>query len=132
MKLSTIALCLAASPFFSYAADGSLTAQERAQVIQLLTDSRKELLAAVSDLTDEQWKWKPTPERWSVGEVAEHIMLGEGGLYNKMQEALKNPPNPEWETKTKGKTELLLQVMASRLGKAKSPEEIVPQGNKTR
>lgn len=101
-------------------------------MIQFLQDSQKEFLHAVSDLTDEQWKWKPTPERWSVGEVAEHIFLSEQALFAKMKEAIANPVNPAWEEKTKGKTEFLLQVMAPRLGKAKAPEEIQPQGKLTR
>jgi hypothetical protein len=114
------------------AADPHMTAQERTQLIQDLKDGQKEFLAAVSGLSDEQWKWKPAPERWSVGEVAEHIFLAEGGLWAKLQEALKNPADPDWEKKTAGKTELLLRVMAPRLGKAQAPEEIAPSGKMPR
>ena len=71
MKLLTLVLCAASLPLL--AEDPSFTPQERANVIQLLKDSRKETIDAVKDLTDEQWKWKPAPDRWSVGEVAEHI-----------------------------------------------------------
>src|SRR5260370_8858478 len=114
------------------AEDPSFTAQERANVVQLLKDSRKEMIDAVKDLADEQWKWKPALDRWSVGEVAEHIVLAEGSLFGRLQAALDNPPNPEWEKKTAGKTELILKVMAPRLGKAQAPEAIVPQGKLTR
>jgi hypothetical protein len=114
------------------AQDANMTPQERANVIQLLNDSRKEMIDAVKDLTDEQWKWKPAPDRWSVGEVAEHIVLAEGSLFGRMQVALDSPPNPDWEKKTAGKTELILKVMAPRLGKAQAPEAIVPQGKLTR
>lgn len=131
MKTSIFALCFAAGSSM-FAADPAMTQKERDQVIQLLKDSREEFVKAVTDLTDEQWKWKPAADRWSVGEVAEHIMLSETALFTKMQEAIGKPPNPEWEQKTKGKTELLLQVMAPRLGKAKAPEEIVPAGKLTR
>ena len=120
------------APLSLHAADPSMTQKERDQVIQLLKDSQQEFVKAVTDLTDEQWRWKPSPERWSVGEVAEHVMLAETALFSKMQEAIDKPANPDWEQKTKGKTELLLQVMAPRLGKAKSPEEIVPAGKLTR
>jgi hypothetical protein len=129
MKISTLMFGMA---MLLRAADPSMTPQERTQMIQLLKDSQKEFVQAVNGLTDEQWKWKPTPERWSVGEVAEHILLSEGALFSKMKEAITNPPNPAWEEKTKGKTEFLLQVMAPRLGKAKAPEEIVPTGKMTR
>ncbi len=123
-------LCLSAA--LMPAADPNITPQERAQIVQLLKESQKEFVQAVSSLSDEQWKWKPTPERWSVGECAEHIVLSEGALFAKAQEALKNPASPDWETKTAGKTEILLQVMAQRKGKATAPEEIVPTGKMPR
>src|ERR1700682_896964 len=130
MKLLTLLLCAASLPLL--AEDASFTPQERANVVQLLKDSRKEMIDAVKDLTDEQWKWKPAADRWSVGEVAEHIVLAGGSLFGRMQAALDSPPNPDWEKKTAGKTELILKVMAPRLGKAQAPEAIVPQGELTR
>ncbi len=105
-----------------------MTSAERDQLIKDLKDSQAEFLHAVSALSDAQWKWKPAPERWSVGECAEHIMLAEGLLFAKANEAIKAPAVPDWEEKTKGKTELLLRVMAPRLGKATAPEDIVPSG----
>jgi hypothetical protein len=105
-----------------------MTSAEKEQLIKYLKDSQTEFVAAVTGLSDAQWKWKPAPERWSVNECAEHIMLAEGLLFAKAEEAIKNPPTPDWETATKGKTEILLQVMAPRLGKAKAPEDIVPSG----
>src|SRR5579871_3534053 len=118
MKFAAVVLCFA--PAFVQAADPNMTAQERAQLVQWLQDSRKEFLAAVTGLTDEQWKWKPTPARWSVGECAEHILLSEGMLFAKAQEALKNPPSADWDEKTTPKTAIILQVMAPRLGKAQA------------
>jgi hypothetical protein len=128
MKLAVLALCLAPA----YGADANMTAQERTQLVQFLKDGQKEFLTAVSSVSDDQWKWKPAPERWSVGETAEHIALAEGMLWEKMQEALKNPASPDWEKQTAGKTELLLRVMAPRMGKAKAPEDIVPSGKMPR
>jgi len=129
MKAVLAVLCLA--PMMR-AAEPGMTAQERAQLIQFLNDGRKEFLAAVSGLSDEQWKWKPAPQRWSVGECAEHIVLAEDSLWAKAQEALKNPASSDWEKQTAGKTELLLRVMAQRQGKAQAPEDIVPSGKMPR
>jgi len=117
---------------YAQAADAHMSSQERTQLVQLLRDSQKEFVAAVSNLSDEQWKWKPAPERWSVGECAEHILLSEGALFDKMQEALKNPPSDDWDAKTGPKTAILLGVMAQRQGKAQAPEEIVPSGKMPR
>jgi DinB superfamily len=113
------------------AADAHMTAEERMKVVHYLADSRKEFLAAIDGVTEEQWKWKPAPERWSVGETAEHIVLAEAGLFSFVQKAIAAPPNPDWEAKTKGKTELIEKVMAPRLGKAQAPEPLVPSGKLT-
>src|SRR5208283_4523060 len=55
------------------AADAHMTEAERTKVMNWLEESRKEFLAAIDGVTEEQWRWKPAPERWSVGETAEHI-----------------------------------------------------------
>jgi len=114
-----------------FATDAHMTAEERTRVLNYLEDSRKEFLASIDGVTEEQWKWKPAPERWSVGETAEHIVLAEALLFGNVQKAIASPPNPAWEEKTKGKTEFIEKVMAPRLGKATAPEPIVPSGKMT-
>jgi hypothetical protein len=113
------------------ASDAHMTAEERTKVINWLEESRKEFLASIDGVTAEQWKWKPAPERWSVGETAEHIVLAEAALFGNVQKAIASPPNPAWEEKTKGKSEFIERVMAPRLGKAQAPDPIVPTGKLT-
>lgn len=108
-----------------------MTAQERTQTLAWLDESRKEFLAAIDGVSEVQWKWKPAPERWSVGETAEHVVLAEASLFGRVRAAVAAPANAAWEDKTKGKTELIERVMAPRLGKAQAPEAIVPKGELT-
>jgi hypothetical protein len=124
--LALLAVCLPLC-----AADTHMTPEERTKVIKYLEESRKEFLAAIDGVTEEQWKWKPAPERWSVGETAEHIVLAEALLFANVQKAIASQPNPAWEEKTRGKTEFIERVMAPRLGKATAPEPIVPSGKMT-
>jgi len=130
MKTFTLAGFIAFAGLL-HASDGAITAEERAHVIQLLQDSQKEFLSLVDGLTSAQWNYKPGPDRWSVGETAEHIMLAEGALFSGVQRALASPPNPDWETKTRGKTEFLEKVMVDRSHKAQAPESIQPQSKLT-
>ena len=135
VKPAKLLLCLTVGVTFGvpgFAADANMTAKERADLIQSLQDARKEFMESVSGLSDQQWRWKPTPERWSVGECAEHIVLSEEMLFSKAKEAMHNPPDPDWEKKTAAKTDILLSVMAQRKGKATAPEEIVPSGKMAR
>ena len=124
--LLSLVLCLPLG-----AADAHMTAEERTKVLNWLQESRKEFLAAIDGVSEEQWKWKPAPDRWSVAETAEHIVLAEAGLFGNVQKAISSPVNPAWEERTKGKTELIERVMAPRLGKAQAPEPLVPKGGMT-
>lgn len=114
-----------------YAADARMTTEDRSKVLHWLDESRQEFLAAIDGVSEEQWKWKPAPERWSVGETAEHIVLAEAMLFANVKKAVSSPANPAWEEQTKGKTELIERVMAPRLGKAQAPEAIVPRNGLT-
>jgi DinB superfamily len=112
--------------------DPKMTTEERAKTIKLLKDSQQETLEALEKLSDEQLKFKAAPEKWSILEVAEHIMLAEGLLFAAVERALANQPNPEWETKTKGKTEFMEKAIVSRERRVQAPESIVPSGKLSR
>jgi uncharacterized damage-inducible protein DinB len=128
-----LALCVSFICHTSLASeDPHMTAEDRAKVVKLLNDSHKQTLDLLEGLSEEQLKFKPVPEKWSVLEVAEHIYLAEGLLFGSVEKALAEKQNPEWETKTKGKTEFLERVMVSRDRKATAPESIVPSGKLTR
>jgi hypothetical protein len=103
-----------------------LVAEERTQILKWLDDSHKEFLAAIDWVSDAQWSWKPAPERWSVGETAEHIVLADALLFGFVRKAMAAPSNPAREEQTKGKTELLIRMIPSRRGKAVAPKPIVP------
>ena len=113
------------------AADPHMTKEERANALQWLEESRAEFLAAVDGLTEAQWKWKPAPDRWSVGEVAEHVVLAEAGQFANVKKCITATADPDWEAKSKGKTERLVAVLAPRLGRAQAAEAIVPKGAMT-
>src|SRR6185369_6389369 len=76
--------------------EGKISAEERAKAIKLLKESQAETLEALEKLSDAQLKFKPAPERWSVLECAEHIMLAEGLLFSAVQRAVDTKPNPDW------------------------------------
>ncbi|MGH9767378.1 MAG: DinB family protein [Blastocatellia bacterium] len=128
-----LVLCIGFTCHASLASeDPNMTAEDRAKVIKLLNESHKQTLDLMEGLSEEQLKFKSSPEKWSVLEVAEHLSMAEGLLFRAVQGALASKQNPEWETKTKGKTEFLEQVMVSRDRKASAPESIVPSGKLTR
>src|SRR5688572_5248244 len=117
-------------------ADGRLTESEKTEMLSMLDSTAKDFLALIENVSEEQWKWKSSPDRWSVGECAEHVILSERMLYQTALDALKNPADPEWAAKTDGKVDFLKKVMPNRnpggAGGARAPQEIVPEGSLTK
>ena len=129
--MKALILCSVLPLLMFGASDARMTPEERAKALKWLEESRQEFLAAIDGVNEQQWKWKPAPNRWSVGEVAEHIVIAEASQFANVQKAIASAPNPDWEQKTRGKTERLEAVLAPRLGRVQAPEAIVPKGGMT-
>jgi hypothetical protein len=128
MRQTLIALLAAFISLPAFAADPQITPEERAKLVKYLHDSEQEFLSYLDGVTDAQWRWKPAPERWSVGETAEHIAIAEGFLFDLANKAMASPPDPDWEAKTRGKTEFLERVLVNRTRKVQAPEPLDPHG----
>jgi DinB superfamily len=109
-------------------ADPVMTPEERAYVTQLLKDSLTEYLSHIESVSEAQWIRKSAPDRWSIGETAEHIMLNEAFLFGVVQRALQSPVDPDWQSNTAGKSDLLERLMPDRSRKVNSPEPVNPKG----
>jgi DinB superfamily len=105
-----------------------MTHDQRAKVIKLLLDSQKEFLNAVEEINDAQWNFRPSPLEWSVGWVAEHIVLTQDAIFSIIGKSLAQTPNPDWESKTAGKEEVLERVLPNRTGRAQAPVAVRPSG----
>ena len=106
--------------------------EDYAHALQLLEEAEAEFLGLIDGLSEAQWTYKPEPEGWSIAETAQHIVLAEDILFRSLQKALSSPGDPEWETKTAGKTEFVERVVPGRRRKARAPEAIRPRETWTR
>ena len=116
----------------SHAVGGNLSAQERAEIVALLEESRNDTLTKLAALSDEQWKFKPGPDRWSAGEVAEHLYLTETGFHMRVDDLMAGKPHADWRKLTEGKTQVITQVIPDRTNRVKAPPEVTPKGEMTR
>jgi hypothetical protein len=117
------------APFAAGAADGdtpALSSDERQRLYEFLRTSEEGFLALIEGVDEKAWAWKPAPERWSVGECAEHIVRTERALFETAKRALAAPENPEWAEKTKDKAGFIERVMPDRTGRAQAPQEVRP------
>ena len=115
------------------AVPGALTADERAALVELFERGRSELEALVANTSAEAWLTKPAPEKWSVGEVVEHIVLAEEGLSGMTQGMLAGEAAADWEgIAASVPLDQLLARMQDRTQKAQAPEGFVPKGGTVR
>jgi DinB superfamily len=125
--LAAAAVC-AAVPAAAQTA-GQISEKERAAVVQHLTTMRDQVLAESAKLTDAQWSFKAAPERWSVGEVVQHLVLAEPFIFDLQQKTVKAPPaTAEQLAAVKGKEEMIRKVIPDRTKKAQAPEPLQPTG----
>jgi len=129
---SVVALaCLCAGG--AQAQDPPLTAAERAFLAGHLERTLGVFDAAVKGVTEAQAKFKETPERWSILEVAEHIAATEDFLFGYATGAiLKSPAKPALAARTPAQIQAgdegMLVAVVDRSKKAQAPEPAKPAG----
>lgn len=119
---------LAVLLFASMANGQTLTPGERQRAVAELQASRKVFLDAIRGLSPAQWNFKPTPDRWSVAECAEHIAVTEDFYYDLVTNQLaKSAAAPEKKAEVAGKDDLVLNTMADRNSKRVTGESLEPK-----
>jgi DinB superfamily len=75
-KLASIAIAL--WPLFAYAQESKLwTEADRKYLLDNLTQTRNALVAETEKLSEKQYRFKESPDRWSINEVVEHLTIYE-------------------------------------------------------
>lgn len=115
------------APAFA-ASNGTMSADERAYLVEQLELTKKNMLASITGLTQAQWEFKPAPSVWSVKECAEHIVLAEDFLFGATQGILKSPAVDRPANSNAQFDRLLVAGVQDRSRKATAPEPIVPSG----
>jgi hypothetical protein len=101
---------------------------ERQLVLEQLASSEARLLELVRGLTEEQWSFRETPERWSIAENIEHLIMFEGFIRSAIAKTLEGPAEPEKKTGVGAKEPLVLGVANGRSNKLIAREVVRPVG----
>lgn len=78
-------------------AQNSWTEKDRNYLVSNLIRTRDSLIKETENLTEAQWNFKESPDRWSIKEVTEHIAIWELLLMHEVSKALSSPAHPEWK-----------------------------------
>jgi len=91
----------------------SMEMQERQFVLDQLDASEVRLLKLVEGLTPAQWIFREAPERWTIAENIEHLIVFENFILETIQKVLSEPPE-------NGKRAFAAEKEPAVLGLAKS------------
>jgi len=103
----------------------SISADERRELLEHLKTSRRIFHEALRGVSPEQARFKPSPDRWSILECAEHITQAEQLLF---ADALAGLNLPETGAKSKVSKEAMLEAWGTATVKAKSSGDYDPIG----
>jgi hypothetical protein len=95
-----------------------------------LTASQSRLLATVADLTQQQWYFRESPDRWSIAENLEHLIHFESFITQAISNALAHPAEPEKQSHAASNQPRVLSLGSaeSRRTKLIAREAVRPTG----
>ena len=106
--------------------DTAPSKQERKTAVNLMKDTKTEVLKSVKGLSEAQLNFKQAADKWSVKECMYHIAISEKNLWDMMEGAMKAPANPEKRSEMKMTDEQLIKMMEDRSFKVKTVAPFEP------
>ncbi|MBS1574470.1 MAG: DinB family protein [Bacteroidetes bacterium] len=106
---------------------GSISGKERRIALNLMKNSKSDVLLSLKGLSEKQLDFKIAPDKWSAKECMYHIAVSENELWGWLQTALNAPANPEKRSEVKLTDEQLIQLMEDRSHKMKTNVSLEPQ-----
>jgi DinB superfamily len=101
---------------------------ERRLVMEQLASSEARLLELVGGLSEEQWNFRETPERWSIADNIEHLIVFEGFIRSAIAKTLEGPAEPEKRAEVGAKEPFVLGIANGRSNKLIAREVVRPTG----
>jgi len=104
-----------------------LSIEQRRNAMKYLTETRDAVELYVNNLTEEQWNFKPSAQRWSILNVLEHLVLFETYTHYVISN-MKNLPPDESDHDPLEIEQFLLRTVPDRSKKLQSPVPGHPRG----
>lgn len=105
-----------------------VTAEEQSKASQYLAATRDDLAKTFQGLSAAQWTFKPAPNRWSIAEIVEHLVMAEGRVQSRFAQwpAGAEESNPE-RTPSEMDARIIAEVPVRTRG-IQAPPLLIPTG----
>lgn len=104
---------------------------EVGQACRYLRQTRDRIAEATSRLSDAQWLFKPAPDRWSIGENLEHMVLVQERVLDRLQRELAQAPAPAADRDSMRIDAIVLERIPDRSVRVQGPPPVQPTGRWT-
>ena len=115
----------------AFAAELKLTSSELDYARLYLQQSRDGVVGATKGLSEAQWKFKPAPERWSIAEILEHLVLTQEFVLGPVRQQLAKTPATTADRDNKRLDSVGVIQLPERKSKFQAPEMLQPTGRWT-
>lgn len=107
---------------------GPVTAAERTYATELLLATRDSLRQSLGGLSLARQQYKPAPDRWSIAECMEHIVLVDQAIFNRLQLGMNVPADTEKRADIKVSDVFVVKAVRSRGTVVTAPAYSEPTG----
>ena len=104
-----------------------LSLEQRSNAMKYLTETRDAVERSVNSLTEAQWNFKPSAERWSILDVLEHLVIFDTYTYQVIRSMKDLPPDESTHDPLEIE-HFLLRTISDRSKKLQSPVPGHPTG----
>ncbi|MEZ0541049.1 DinB family protein [Fibrella arboris] len=104
------------------------TDAERTYLIDMLIATRDSLRQSLAGLTEAQAHFRPAPDRWSIVECMEHIVLVDRGIVRSIQQAMGVPADASRRPTLQVSDVFVIKAVRSRGMATSAPAPFVPTG----
>lgn len=102
------------------------TENDRQELIANLKKTKDSLIKETQNLSIEQWNFRESPERWTIGEIVEHLGLWERIFARETNIALRSKPTPDLNASSKPDSWYIDFIMEEKIHNA--PDYARPTG----
>jgi uncharacterized damage-inducible protein DinB len=101
-------------------------------ILQRGGQAREKVLKAFSDLTLRQFNWKASPDRWSISQCLEHLVISDSAYFSDFQKIIKGRYSMTFWEKYSPFTSLFGRIFKDQLqeqvkAKMKTHRKLTPQ-----
>jgi hypothetical protein len=129
MYKTTLTALLALCCAFSVFGGEPMTGDEKAALIANLDRTSANFQKSIEGVSEAQWNFKASPEKWSLAECSEHIIAAESFIRELFAGSMKAPAAAELLEGAR-KESVIEKAVLDRSQKFKAPEPLQPTAKK--